>query len=94
MRGWVYVITNKSMPDFLKVGFTLKDPNLRARELNSTGLPHSYVVEYEVFVEHPRRCEQKAQTPFLKPHAAQLESLSIVRPQKLQKKQINSNDQI
>ena len=62
MRGWVYVITNKSMPDFLKVGFTLKDPNLRARELNSTGLPHSYVVEYEVFVEHPRHCEQKAHT--------------------------------
>ncbi len=59
MRGWIYIITTKAMPDLLKVGFTLKDPNLRAQELGRTGLPHPYVVEYEVLAVHPRAIEQK-----------------------------------
>lgn len=59
MRGWVYVISNKAMPGLLKVGFTLKDPDLRARELDHTGAPHPYVVEYEVMVNEPRDIEQR-----------------------------------
>jgi hypothetical protein len=59
VRGWVYVITNKSMPGLIKVGFSLKDPNLRAGELNNTGTPHPYVVEYEVFVYGPFEIEQR-----------------------------------
>ena len=59
MRGWVYVISNKAMPGLLKVGFTLKDPALRARELGQTGVPHPFVVDYEVMVEHPRHVEQR-----------------------------------
>ena len=60
MRGWVYVIATKSMPDLLKVGFSLKDPNLRAGELGRTGLPHPYEVLYEVMVSQPRDVEQRA----------------------------------
>lgn len=59
MRGWVYVISNKAMPGLLKVGFTLKDPELRARELEQTGVPHPFVVDYEVMVEEPRHLEQR-----------------------------------
>ncbi len=58
MKGWVYVITNKAMSNLVKVGFTLKDPDLRANELNHTGTPHPYVVEYEVLVDNPRDIEQ------------------------------------
>lgn len=58
VRGWVYVITNKAIPGLVKVGYTLKDPNVRARELDGTGMPHPYVVEYEVFVEGPREIER------------------------------------
>lgn len=58
MRGWVYVISNKAMPGLIKVGYTMKDPQLRARELNHTGSPHPYIVDYEVLVEDPRRIEQ------------------------------------
>ena len=58
MKGWVYIITNKSMPDLIKVGFTTKDPDLRASELDNTGTPHPYVVEYEVLVENPKKNEQ------------------------------------
>ena len=58
MKGWVYVISNRAMPDLIKVGFTLKDPALRAAELNHTGSPHPYTVDYEVLVNEPRNVEQ------------------------------------
>ena len=60
MKGWVYVITNKAMPGIIKVGYSMKDPELRAAELNHTGSPHPYVVDYEVLVEEPRDIEQAA----------------------------------
>ena len=60
IRGWVYVITNAAMPNLVKVGFSLKDPNLRARKLNHTGAPHPYTVEYDVLVRDPRFVEQQA----------------------------------
>jgi hypothetical protein len=47
------------MPGLLKVGFTLKDPDLRAIELEQTGVPHPFVVEYEVLVTEPRNLEQR-----------------------------------
>jgi hypothetical protein len=58
MKGWVYVITNKAMPGLIKVGYSMKDPELRAAELNHAGSPHPYVVDYEVLVEEPRDVEQ------------------------------------
>jgi hypothetical protein len=59
MRGWVYVITNNAMPGLVKVGFSRKDPNLRAKELNHTGAPHPYIVAYDAMVYEPRDIEQK-----------------------------------
>jgi T5orf172 domain len=62
MRGWVYVCSNKAMPGLLKIGFTLKDPFIRARELEQTGVPHPFVVEYEVMVAGPRDLERRVHT--------------------------------
>lgn len=59
MRGWVYIITNKSMPGLIKVGYTMKDPELRAAELNHTGAPHPYNVDYDVLIENPREIENR-----------------------------------
>ena len=59
MKGWVYVITNKAMPGLVKVGYSTKDPELRAAELNHTGAPHPYLVEYELLIEEPYTVEQK-----------------------------------
>ena len=58
MKGWVYVISNKAMHGLVKVGFSTKDPELRAAELNHTGSPHPYVVEYEMLIEEPYQIEQ------------------------------------
>jgi hypothetical protein len=59
VRGWVYVISNKSMPNILKIGFSTKDPKLRAAELGGTGVPFPYVVEYDVLVDAPRDVEKQ-----------------------------------
>lgn len=58
MKGWVYIISNKAMPNLIKVGFSTKDPKGRALELG-TGSPYGYVVEYEVLVENPAAIEKK-----------------------------------
>jgi hypothetical protein len=59
IRGWVYVLTTKSTPNLLKVGFSLKDPVLRANELENAGLPYPYVVDYEALVYEPLEIEQR-----------------------------------
>ncbi|MBI5874322.1 MAG: GIY-YIG nuclease family protein [Deltaproteobacteria bacterium] len=59
MKGWVYVISNKAMPGLVKVGYSMKDPALRAQELDHTGSPHPYIVDYELLVEEPFSIEQK-----------------------------------
>lgn len=60
MKGWVYVITNPAMTGICKVGFTTKSPAVRARELNNTGVPEPYRVEYQVHVDDPERVESIA----------------------------------
>jgi len=60
MKGWVYVISEKGKPGLVKVGYTTKDPELRARELDGTASPHPHIVDYEVLVEDPYQLEQKS----------------------------------
>ncbi len=57
VKGYVYVMCNKAMPEICKVGYTLKDPKLRARELWHTGNPFPYEVVYHAHVDNPRRLE-------------------------------------
>jgi hypothetical protein len=59
MKGWVYVISNRAMPGLVKVGYSTKDPDLRAADLNGTGSPHPYVVEYDMLIEEPYQLEQQ-----------------------------------
>lgn len=66
MKGWVYVISNKAMPGILKVGYTMKDPQLRANELYHTGAPHQYEVDYEALVDNPYNVEQSAHLTLIK----------------------------
>lgn len=60
MKGWVYIISNKSMPGLIKVGCSSKDPELRAEDLGGTGSPHPYKVEYEMLIEQPEKIERLA----------------------------------
>lgn len=62
VRGWVYIISNRAMPGLVKIGFSTKDPHLRAEELNHTGAPYPYAVEFDVLVAGPRGYEQLIHT--------------------------------
>jgi hypothetical protein len=50
-NGHVYILTNESMPDYLKIGMTTRTPDDRAKELsNVSGVPTPFVVAYSVEV--------------------------------------------
>jgi hypothetical protein len=59
--GWVYVLSNPTMQGYIKVGFTDRDPETRARELyeGNTSVAAPYVVEYAVQVEDARVRERR-----------------------------------
>lgn len=59
IRGWVYLMDNKAMPGLVKIGFSTKDPFLRAPELNSTGVPLDFDVLYDALTINPREIEQQ-----------------------------------
>lgn len=57
--GWVYVLSNPSMPQHVKVGYTDRDVAERVRELSgSTGVPRPFVWEYGVKIPDARSVEQ------------------------------------
>lgn len=58
IRGWVYVLSNRAMDGLLKIGFSTKDPLMRAKELSGTALPYPFVVEYDVLVISPKTIEK------------------------------------
>lgn len=45
--SWIYILTNKTMPNIVKIGFTDKTPDKRAQQISrSTGVPISFSVAY------------------------------------------------
>ena len=45
--SWVYIFSNKMMPNLLKIGVTSKTPEERAEEISrGTGVPVKFTVEY------------------------------------------------
>ena len=47
-HGYVYILSNPSMPGLLKIGKTCRSARARADELYQTGVPTPFRVEYEV----------------------------------------------
>lgn len=46
-KQWVYVFSNPSFPDLVKIGYTKAPPNERAKQLSrATGVALDYQVEY------------------------------------------------
>jgi len=70
IRGWVYVLSNSAMPGLVKVGFSTKDPVLRVGELDGTGLPHPFIIEYDALVFEPRDVEQAVHQRLSQHHEA------------------------
>lgn len=56
--GFVYVISNASMPGVVKIGMTQTSPAQRAQELVSTGVPSKFQVDYFCVVYNPLELEK------------------------------------
>lgn len=56
--GYVYILSNESLPNVLKIGYTQNSPYQRQAELYTTGLPTPFVVEKFFFVEDACVCEE------------------------------------
>ena len=61
-KGYIYILTNKSFPDFIKIGSTMRDPRIRANELTGTGVPFPYEVEYKIATKNCEILEKKVHT--------------------------------
>ncbi|MFB2685316.1 GIY-YIG nuclease family protein [Shewanella mangrovisoli] len=48
-NGYVYILTNASMPDLIKIGKTARDSRERAKELSKTSVPTPFKVAFELF---------------------------------------------
>jgi hypothetical protein len=55
--GFVYVLSNKSMPGIVKIGSTERTIAERIAELSTTGVPEPFALEHYVLVENPRDVE-------------------------------------
>ena len=56
--GWIYVMSNPSMPEIYKVGMTTCSPEKRAQELySSSGVPTKFNVELAFYSSDPRKDE-------------------------------------
>jgi hypothetical protein len=64
----VYVITNAAIPNSVKIGFSTKDPKIRARELNHSGIPQPYEVAFDALVANPRDVEQQVHRYLVSKH--------------------------
>jgi len=56
-KGFVYILKNKAFNSLLKIGFSKKAPEVRAKELSSTGVPSPYTVAYYCLTEQARSVE-------------------------------------
>ena len=60
-EGYIYCLTNNSMPGILKIGFTLRNPNERLKEANSPQTfkpPDSYEIAFAKRVRNPKEKER------------------------------------
>ena len=58
--GFVYILSNESMPDLVKVGLTTALPEDRSKQLYTTSIPTPFKVEYRVLTSTPRMLESRA----------------------------------
>lgn len=57
--GWVYCLTNESIPDQVKVGQTANNPIDRAKQISGTGLPTPHKVVFAKKVSNYKQKERQ-----------------------------------
>jgi hypothetical protein len=60
MSGYVYILSNPSMPGLLKIGRSVNGGQSRAKNMYQTGVPSPFVLEFEMLVDCPEDVEALA----------------------------------
>ncbi len=58
-KGFVYILRNEAFKNLLKIGFSTKIPEGRAKELSNTGVPSPYVVSYYCLTDQAKSVEHR-----------------------------------
>lgn len=58
MNQIIYILTNQSMPEYIKIGFTHGDVNERIKQLDRTGTPLPFEIYYAATVENAEKEEK------------------------------------
>jgi hypothetical protein len=64
MSGFIYAMTNRAMPNLVKIGITSKHPLHRANELHTTGVPLPFTVAFAMWVHNPEYAEKATHQHF------------------------------
>jgi len=59
MKSWLYIASNPSIPSSVKVGFSRKDPVIRIKAFEGSGLPHPYELDYVLLTPDADLVEKK-----------------------------------
>ncbi len=62
--GFVYLATNESMKDLVKIGMTTKSVEERMKELSSTGVPTPFICRFSRKVDNPHEVESRLHNLF------------------------------
>lgn len=57
--NWIYVASNPSFPGFIKVGWTRNNPYTRLKELDTTGVPEPFALEYVACLSNAGELEKR-----------------------------------
>jgi hypothetical protein len=71
MKGYVYILTNESMPGLVKIGRTSRSVEARANELCQTGVPTPFIVAHYVASPDCAALERKMHDCFFFQRVAQ-----------------------
>lgn len=64
--GYIYVLSNPSLPNKYKIGVTTRSINSRLKELNNTSIPTPFKCEFYLYVKYPFRVEKQIHNYFSK----------------------------
>lgn len=58
--NWLYVASNPSFPGLVKIGWTRNNPLSRLKDLDTTGVPEAFSLEYVACLKDAEELERKA----------------------------------
>lgn len=82
MRGKIYILTNDSMPDYIKLGFTASDDvETRMRQLDTTGVPLPFRLHACIEVDNAQKLERLAHDVFAAHRARPNREFFLMEPE-------------